>query len=174
MFNFYKKCVWFFSMFIATFLAIRIVAIPQAWALNMPNHLQCEFYLANKRGWGCARFGSFFDEPMLSIVVFIVQTILIYSISEKDKVNKKTVTFSIFLYIGIVAFLSSIIALVYFLQGKANLIYGGIFGVIMLLILIPISISTYRLTKKEKMRKELINKGIEIEIAERLSEKEKY
>ena len=154
-------------------MLLFLLPIPRVLSVDMPKGLNCEYFVAVRSGWGCARFGSFYGQPFLAVVIITIGLLcaswLRYSLGIPMRATL-SVAWSPFLG------LSGLIGLLYVLQGHARLLYG-------LLSVLSISASgcgflmVHRLTRGrlgnypvDPEREKQLQDGIAVEIAERNEE----
>ena len=164
-------CILLLACGVAAFLLL--LPIPQTLSVDMPKGLNCEYFIAGRRGWGCARLGSFYGQPFLAVPIIAVG---LFCASWLRHSVGAPIRITLSLTWGIFVGLSGVIGLIYVAQGHARPSYG-------LLSILSISVAgcgfllVHRLHRGklenhpvDPERKKQLQDGIEIEIAERNEE----
>lgn len=145
-------------------LNIELLPIPAAWASGMPANLMCDFYFVGKWNVNCAIEPGIFYSPIKTIIC-LVGILFLSFILYKNKFIEAALFFTA-PFVGVSGFVSLIV----FALGYAEWQYG-LFALVKIGMLLPLFWLGNRKAEKEKLRQKKLNQSIDIEITERLKER---
>ncbi|MEN2424681.1 hypothetical protein [Chromobacterium vaccinii] len=159
--------VWLIScaiVLLGMWLNMELLPIPAAWASGMPANLMCDFYFVGKWNINCAIESGIFYSPIKTIIC-LVGILFLSFILCKNKFIEAAFSFAA-PFVGMSGFISLIICVF----GYAGWQYC-LFALVKIGVLFPLFWLANRKTAKEKLRQKKLNQSIDIEIAERLKER---
>ncbi|MBY0469297.1 MAG: hypothetical protein K2Q07_10005 [Burkholderiaceae bacterium] len=153
---------------------LLLIPIPQALAIDMPRELDCQYFAASRRGWGCARYGNFTEQLTATGSAILVSVLCGTWINRSVGVPIRAV---LLLAWGLFWGLAGLLGICYFLLGHAQPIYGA-FSILGLFIAACSYLLLRRIPRKsfvsspvDPERKNRMDREISIEITARQAEK---
>jgi hypothetical protein len=102
---------------------LLLIPVPSAFALGMPQDLQCEYFVANRQGWGCARFGNVTTQPIATLLAFSASLIGAISLKLSTR-HCPPVHFILLFHWAFFIGLAGLLGSIYFIKGDAAFPYG--------------------------------------------------
>jgi hypothetical protein len=173
--------VTLFLFFIIQMQVYFAVGIPYQWAKNMPKYLNCKVYYFVDEEWVCHRLDASLisnPKPFLYLLGLVLIIFVLAFDFNKIKIGFKQILFFLHINLLVVSGIASYMSIQYYRSGYANIQYGYLalaFSIVFItlctLLFLECHYSSKNERKNEKLRKKKLGESLEIEIAERLAEK---